>query len=54
MYKNFLIGINTYNNYHKKNNAKYIIIARILKITIKNFLLFFFIVYKNEGKEHKF
>ena len=45
------------NNFHKnhhKHKAKYIIIACIPKIIIKKFLLFFFTVYKNERKEHKF
>ena len=37
-----------------KHKAKYIITACIPIIIIKNFLLFFFIIYKNERKEHKF
>ena len=48
------IGINTHNNYHKGHKAKCIITACIPKITIKKFLLFFFIKYKNEYKQHKF
>ena len=37
-----------------KHKAKYIITACIPIIIIKKFLLFFFTVYKNERKEHKF
>ena len=37
-----------------KHKVKYITNACIPIIIIKNFLLFFFTVYKNERKEHKF
>ena len=37
-----------------KHKAKYIITACIPIVIIKKFLLFFFTVYKNEQKEHKF
>ena len=37
-----------------KHKVKYIITACIPIVIIKNFLLFFFIIYKNERKEHKF
>ena len=37
-----------------KHKVKYIITACIPIIIIKKFLLFFFTVYKNERKEHKF
>ena len=37
-----------------KHKAKYIITACIPIIIIKKFLLFFFTVYKNERKKHKF
>ena len=37
-----------------KHKTKYIITACIPVIIIKNVLLFFFTIYKNERKEHKF
>ena len=37
-----------------KHKVKYIITACIPIIITKIFLLFFFIIYKNERKEHKF
>ena len=37
-----------------KHKVKYIITACVPIFIIKVFLLFFFIVYKNEGKEYKF
>ena len=37
-----------------KHKVKYIITACIPIIVITKFLLFFFTVYKNEWKEHKF
>ena len=45
------------NNSHKndyKHKGKYIITACVPIFIIKKFLLFFFIVYRNEWKEHKF
>ena len=39
---------------YTKKHPKYIITAGILIFIINKFLLFFFIKYKNERKEHKF
>ena len=38
---------------HFKHKEKYIITARIPKLLLKKFI-FFFTLYKNEWKEHKF
>ena len=48
------INISITINQIDKHKAKYIITVCIPIIILKNFLLFFFIVYKNELKEHKF
>ena len=42
------------NNHFNKHKVKYIITACIPIVIIKKFLLYFFTVYKNERKEHKF
>ena len=39
---------------YTKKHPKYIITAGTLIFIINKFLLFFFIKYKNERKEHKF